>query len=116
MSYYKKDFSFVLIKDIKNLKEVGELGNDGYVVNSVPLAIAAANQTSEKGIEEVFNELVEIGGDTDINCSMAGQIIRCLIEIEEIPIHLQERLMKLHEYNWINQTIEKYIVKQNWDD
>jgi ADP-ribosyl-[dinitrogen reductase] hydrolase len=104
------------IKDIKNIKEIGKLGNDGYVVNSVPLAIAAANQISQKGIEEIFNELIEIGGDTDTNCSMTGQIIGCLIGVEEIPINLQERLIKLHEYNWINQTIEEYITKQNWND
>ena len=102
------------IKDMKNLMEVGELGNDGYVVNSVPLAIAAANQIKEKGMSEIFNDLIKIGGDTDTNCSMAGQIMGTLIGINGIPKDLQDKLMILNEYTWINRMIEEFISKQNW--
>ncbi len=102
------------IKDIKNLKEIGELGNSGYVVNSVPLAIASANKVREIGIEEMYSQLIEIGGDTDTNCSIAGQIAGALIGSKEIPEVLVSKLKELSEYEWIESTINNLIKKGNW--
>lgn len=102
------------LRKSRNLKEIGKLGNDGYVVNSVPLAIAAANQIDAKDIDEIFKELIEIGGDTDTNCSIAGQIIGSLIGINGIPIKMKDKLSKLQEYKWINRTVDKFIEDQEW--
>lgn len=104
----------VEIKDINSLKEIGQIGNDGYVVNSVPLAIAAANKIREIGIEEMYLQLIEIGGDTDTNCSIAGQIAGTLIGRKEIPDKLVNKLKELSEYEWIETTINKLIKKENW--
>jgi len=102
------------IKDIENLAEVGQIGNNGYVVNSVPLAIAAANKVSEIGIEEMYKQLIEIGGDTDPNCSIAGQIAGALIGRKGIPESLINKLKKLNEYSWLERTIKEFIEKENW--
>jgi len=102
------------IKDIKSLQEIGKIGNGGYVVNSVPLAIAAANKVREIGIEEMYLRLIEIGGDTDTNCSIAGQIAGALIGRKEIPDKLVNKLKELSEYDWIETTINNFIKKENW--
>ena len=102
------------IKDIKSLKKIGQIGNNGYVVNSVPLAIAAANKVREIGIEEMYFQLIKIGGDTDTNCSIAGQIAGALIGRKEIPENLINKLNELDENKWIESTINKLILKENW--
>jgi len=101
----------IQIEKIKNLPDIGNLGNNGYVVNSVPLAIAAASKVEEIGIEEMFLELIAIGGDTDTNCSIAGQIAGALIGIHRIPDHLRQKLSSLHEYEQIQKTINTYKQK-----
>ncbi|MGB0868398.1 MAG: ADP-ribosylglycohydrolase family protein [Flavobacteriales bacterium] len=93
-----------------DLSKVGKLGNNGYVVNSVPLAIAFASKISEIGITEMYKQIIDIGGDTDTNCSIAGQIAGTLIGIKNIPKELISQLKELKDYNWINETTEKYII------
>jgi ADP-ribosylglycohydrolase len=97
-----------------DLTKVGKLGSDGYVVNSVPLAIAFASKVNEIGLGNMYKQIIEIGGDTDTNCSIAGQIAGTLIGIENIPNDLINKLKVLNEFNWINMTIEKYLTKKNW--
>lgn len=98
-----------------DLLEIPKLGNNGYVVNSIPLAITYANKVKEIGIDEMFNQLIKIEGDTDTNCSIAGQIAGTLLGINAIPNHLIEKLKKLNDYKWIKTTIENHIKKKNWD-
>lgn len=102
------------IRKLDNLREIGKLGNNGYVVNSVPLAIAAACRVKEIGIERMYDELIEIGGDTDTNCSIAGQIAGTLIGKKELPKQLLEKLTNLHEYSWIDKSIKALQNKRNW--
>ncbi|WP_178990384.1 ADP-ribosylglycohydrolase family protein [Winogradskyella schleiferi] len=104
----------IKIKNIESLEEIGEIGNDGYVVNSVPLAIAAANRIKDLGIEEMFSKLIEIGGDTDTNCSIAGQIAGTFIGIDEIPEHLLNKLKQLNDFDWIQNTINNFRKTENW--
>lgn len=99
------------IKDVQDIFEVGNGRNGGYVVDSVPLAIAAANKVKEIGIEKMFQQLIEIGGDTDTNCSIAGQIAGALIGLEKTPLTLVRKLQKLDEYKWIDTTIQAWIKR-----
>jgi ADP-ribosylglycohydrolase len=96
------------------LSEIGKLGNSGYVVDSIPLAIAAANNIGQLGIEKMFTTLIEIGGDTDTNCSIAGQIAGSLIGIGTMPDNLFSKLKILPEYKWINNTLTKFIANRKW--
>ena len=102
------------IKDMDSLVEIGKKGNNGYVVNSVPLAIAAANKIQDIGFEGILEQLIEIGGDTDTNSSITGQIVGALIGKKEIPKNLLAKLMELSEFNWIEKTINNLSTK-NWN-
>ena len=86
-------------------------GNNGYVVNSVPLAIFAANKIKEKTINPIFEELIKGGGDTDTNCSITGQIIGAYVGIQNVPKALLEELKILPEYPWIKEKTEKLSEK-----
>lgn len=96
------------IRNVDSLEEVGQKGNNGYVVNSVPLAIAAANKVTEIGLQAMFSKLIKIGGDTDTNCSIAGQIAGTLIGKAGISDNLLQQLKGLYEYDWIEKTISRF--------
>ncbi len=100
------------IKEIDNLLEIGKKGNSGYVVDSIPLAIAAANKVKQFGVHQMFKQLIEIGGDTDTNCSIAGQISGALIGKKGIPKYLLEELKELADFSWIENTIDEFIDKR----
>ena len=69
----------IQVNPMTDLKSIGSLGSSAYVVNSVPLALAAASRVLELGLENMFRQLIDIGGDTDTNCSIAGQIAGTLL-------------------------------------
>jgi len=98
----------ILISTINNLDEISNLGTSGYVVNSVPLAIAFASRINDLGFENMFQKLINAGGDTDTNCSLAGQIVGTLLGKGRIPNSLLIKLKALREYSWIISTIEKF--------
>lgn len=102
------------IQDNSTLLEIGRLGKNGYVVNSIPLALAAVNKIDKLGIETVYMKLIEIGGDTDTNCSIAGQIMGTLIGRNKIPDHLKNKLKNLNSYNWIEEVLEKVERRKYW--
>jgi len=96
------------------LQEIGKLGNNGYVVNSIPLALAAVNKFNEIGMEQMFKALIDIGGDTDTNCSIAGQVVGALKGMSFISNKLLKQLKQLPEYNKIEQIIAKLRKTRNW--
>jgi len=69
------------LNDLKDLTII-EIGKKfkptGYVVDSVPVSLFAAQKINQLGFKSVMEELIKIGGDTDTTCSMAGQIIGAL--------------------------------------
>ena len=96
------------------LQEVGKLGNNGYVVNSVPLAITAASKIQHLGMETMFTILIEIGGDTDTNCSIAGQIAGAFIGKNNIPNEFLLKLNNLPESKKIKRVINTFKKKKGW--
>lgn len=102
------------IEGVDSLTEIGKIGNDGYVVNSIPLAVAAANKVLDLGIEEMFRQIIEIGGDTDTNASIAGQIAGTLIGTANIPQNLMKELKDLDEFEWIYSAIKGLVRSKNW--
>ena len=96
-----------------SIKGIGKkFGNSAYVVDSVPLAIFAASKISEISLEKIFQNVIELGGDTDTNCSIAGQIAGTLMGDEQISISLITRLQKLEDYTWVRQTIENPVLEK----
>ncbi|WP_187388236.1 ADP-ribosylglycohydrolase family protein [Seonamhaeicola marinus] len=98
----------IRINALDSLDEVYKLGTSGYVVDSVPLAIAFANSINDLGFEKMLERLIAAGGDTDTNCSMAAQIVGTLRGTSCIPDHLFLKLKALDEYEWIVSTIQKF--------
>lgn len=94
---------------IPTIPSVAALGNNGYVVNSVPFAIFAATQAKAMGIEHMLQAVIDAGGDTDTNASIAGQIAGCLLGMQGIPLPLMEKLQALPDYPWIQSIIGKTI-------
>jgi len=93
------------------IETVSKLGNNGYVVNSVPFAIYSATQILEIGMSEMFEKIIQAGGDTDTNASIAGQIAGTLIEIDNIPKSLTDKVKVIKEYDWIKEIINKTKLK-----
>ncbi|EDP96716.1 ADP-ribosylglycohydrolase family protein [Kordia algicida OT-1] len=87
--------------------DVGKLGNNGYVVNSIPLAIFAAQKVKTQSITSIFEELITVGGDTDTNCSIAGQIMGTYVGIDKIPKILKDNIKPLSGYNNLQNIINK---------
>lgn len=104
-------------QDFSTISSIGkEFGSSGYVVESVPLAIFAASKVRHIGFKEMLIQLTAIGGDTDTNCSMAGQIAGALLGINSLPSDLKMQVMRLKEYAWIKDTIEKFASIHTWDE
>lgn len=101
--------------EFENQKEssIFELGQkfkpSGYVVDSVPIAIFAAQKINQQDYKTIITELIQIGGDTDTTCSMAGQIIGALKGIDVVP---KEWLIK-YQNLYISSLINKIV--QNWE-
>jgi ADP-ribosylglycohydrolase len=79
---------FIEVNSLKDMT-IAALGEKykptGFVVDSVPVSVFAAQKINQLGIREIFTELIKIGGDTDTTCSMTGQIIGALVGDNEIP-------------------------------
>lgn len=95
------------IKNNLTISDIAKLGNNGYVVNSVPFAIYCSTKVLELGLTKMFKELIDTGGDTDTNASIAGQISGALIGSNKIPENLLMKLKELREFNWMTQIINK---------
>jgi len=76
-----------------SLREVSaRFGNSAWVVESVPLALFAAEQLGEDDLAARLQAVIEIGGDTDTIASMAMQVTGCRFGIQRIPLDLITRL------------------------
>lgn len=80
-------------------------GCSGYVVESVPLALYAAQQISTLGFEILLRELICAGGDTDTTASMAGQIAGAFLGEKELPRRL---LIQLEEFSFIEDVARQF--------
>ena len=101
---------FIEISKLPNsatINDVSKLGNNGYVVNSVPFAVYSATKILQIGMSEMFREIIQTGGDTDTNSSIAGQIAGSLLGIDNIPKVLVEKIREIREYNLIKEIIER---------
>jgi|SRR5687768_2981466 len=83
-------------------------GCSGYVVESVPLALFAAQQIPILGFETLMHKLICAGGDTDTTASIAGQIAGTFLGEKELPRNL---LMQLHEFRFIEDVAHQFAEK-----
>jgi ADP-ribosylglycohydrolase len=86
------------------------IGCSGHVVESVPPAIFSAQQIREKGFKSIISEIVQCGGDTDTNASMAGQIMGSYLGYSKIPGDALYSFNHLSERDYILQIAEKLSI------
>ncbi|NVK66857.1 MAG: ADP-ribosylglycohydrolase family protein [Flavobacteriales bacterium] len=102
------------LEPLTDLAEIGSYGNSGYVVDSIPLALAAANQIANTDLDTMFERLIEVGGDTDTNCSIAGQIAGCFVGKSNFSSNLLEKIKTIPEYEKLDSTLNKFGAKLKW--
>lgn len=83
-------------------------GSSGYVIESVPLAVFAAQKIDKLDLETIFQQIVQCGGDTDTVCSIAGQIIGSRIGYSAIPQRLLSKLEGVGEFELINTILNDW--------
>lgn len=93
------------IQNNSDIRSIALLGNNGYVVNSIPFAIFAATQVHKTGLPEMYKRVIEAGGDTDTNASLAGQIAGALYS--NIPAELLSDLKAVDNYEWMMRVVER---------
>jgi ADP-ribosylglycohydrolase len=116
-----EDLPDMLVKDrlieLMNLKDrsIEEVGKkfkpNGYVVDSVPLVVFAAQKITTCDVKTIFQELIKVGGDTDTICSMTGQIVGSLKGYNTIPTDLIEKYEKLKEKELINELVNNWKIE-----
>jgi len=67
-------------------------GASGYVIESVPLALVAAQRVQPGGFVRMLEELISVGGDTDTIASIAGQVVGTLIGRDRLPAPMIARI------------------------
>jgi ADP-ribosyl-[dinitrogen reductase] hydrolase len=67
-------------------------GASGYVVESVPFALFAAGRAQELGFAGMLEQVIAVGGDTDTNASLAGQVAGTALGLGRLPTDLVNRL------------------------
>jgi ADP-ribosylglycohydrolase len=87
-------------------------GNSGYVVESVPLALFAAQKVAALGFSDMLEQLIAAGGDTDTNASIAGQVAGTALGLSGLPAELVEKLPQGELVLGIARSFAESIVRQ----
>jgi ADP-ribosylglycohydrolase len=78
--------------DLGECPSLGEVaartGCSGWVVETIPVALAAAWQMAMSSFRSALEELVRIGGDTDTIASIAGQVAGARLGLAGLPSDL----------------------------
>ncbi|MFN8613713.1 MAG: ADP-ribosylglycohydrolase family protein [Vulcanimicrobiota bacterium] len=72
-------------------------GCSGFVAESIPLAIYASQQVERLGFQQMLDQLISAGGDTDTNSSIACQIAGSRLGLARLPSDLLDRLPRKAE-------------------
>lgn len=87
------------------IADIAAPGNNGYAAHSIPFAIFAATKAPGLGLTEMYRQIIDTGGDTDTNASIAGQIAGTWLGKQNIPVQLLDKLTMLPDYDWISNVI-----------
>lgn len=101
-----------LDSDTPIAKVAQRFGTSGYVVESVPLALYAAQQTKQHGLAPVLEQIIAAGGDTDTNASIAGQIAGAWLGLEAIPQALIQQLPDSESILATSQAFADWVTRK----
>ena len=82
-------------------------GSSGFVVESVPLALFAAQSIARQPFETVIGQAVAAGGDTDTVASIVGQIVGAGVGVDALPGDLLARIRDIED---IRRTAEEFAA------
>lgn len=82
--------------------------SSGYVVDSVPLAVFAAQKINGSDYKTILTELIKLGGDTDTVCSMFGQIVGSLRGIDIISNEWLQKSVELKIDDYISEIVNNW--------
>lgn len=94
------------LQHIDTITAAAKFGTGGYVADSIPFAVFAAAQVTKSGFENMLQEVIDAGGDTDTNASIAGQIAGTFLGASALPGALKNKLRLLPDYSWIQSVID----------
>jgi ADP-ribosylglycohydrolase len=63
-------------------------GTSGYVAESIPFALLAAQQVEDLGFAEMAAQVISAGGDTDTNAALACQVAGTKLGLSGLPADL----------------------------
>jgi ADP-ribosylglycohydrolase len=86
----------------------GRFGVSGYVVESIPFALFAAQQVNQLGFADTLQEVITAGGDTDTNASLAGQVAGTALGLRGLP---HELLARLPQAEFVLSTAEAFAER-----
>jgi ADP-ribosyl-[dinitrogen reductase] hydrolase len=103
------------INDLSGLS-IAEIGSKfkptGYVVDSVPVSLFAAQKVNQLSYREILEELIKVGGDTDTTCSMTGQIIGALKGVNCIPDEWLEKYKEIEIAKLVDEIVDLWANGQ----
>jgi ADP-ribosylglycohydrolase len=86
-------------------------GCSGWVVESVPFALAAAERIPTVGFHDLMREIISCGGDTDTNASMAGQITGVCLGMSNLPGSWLEKIPELKNIVAIAENFANAVIR-----
>ncbi len=90
-----------------------QFGNSGYVAESVPFALLAAQRAEGSDFHECLRQIIETGGDTDTIASIAGQVIGCALGYDRLPKNLIARLPDLAETRRVIDAFAAHAISRS---
>ncbi|NDW08864.1 ADP-ribosylglycohydrolase family protein [Dysgonomonas sp. 520] len=92
-----------------SISEIGkQYKSSGYVVDSVPMAVFAAQKINKLDYATILTELIKLGGDTDTVCSMFGQIVGSLYGTKIISDDLMYRFDELKITDMVSEIVKNW--------
>lgn len=101
------------IYDQATIESIAAMGTDGYVVNAVPFAVFAASRVMDMGLQEMLMAVIDAGGDTDTNASMAGQIVGALMGLKGIPVALMQQISQVPGFSRLKEIVNRTAAMIN---
>lgn len=94
-----------------SLREIAvRFGSSSFAIESIPLALYAAQEALQKGLKPVMKNIVACGGDVNSICALTGQIAGVYLGIEGIPPEWKVDLEKSEYFDEYEKTIRDFAA------
>lgn len=84
------------------------VGTSGHVIESIPFSIFAAQKIKDSSFEDILAEVIQCGGDTDTNASLAGQMMGAYISMSGFSQDVLNLFARMKDSGYILDTGFKF--------